>query len=363
MAQARGGDRPGHDLLRRGARHRHRLGRSRRDRRADAGVPDGGTERKGYCALGSVKTQHRSPGRGGGGHGPDQDGARAAPQDASPDPPFHGAEPEARPRQHALLRQRGARRAWPHARGSRGAPASARSELAGPTPTSSSRRRRRASPGADARRSSCIVLSARTAPALDRATERLRAHLAARTDIRSPTWRTRCRSAGAGSSTGGRSWPRAARRRSRSSRPSNRGRVTSETQDSQRAPVAFLFPGPGSAMREHGPGPVRVRAGVPAEVDECAEILRPQLGIDLRTILYPSEPRMRPPRRTSSPRRRSPSRRLFVIELRARAALGALGHRARRHDRPQPRRVRGGVPRGRLHPRRRPGAGRRAARD
>ncbi|HYR08626.1 MAG TPA: acyltransferase domain-containing protein, partial [Longimicrobium sp.] len=54
-------------------------------------------------------------------------------------------------------------------------------------------------------------------------------------------------------------------------------------------PVAFLFPGQGA---QH----VRMAAGVyasepvfRAELDRCAEILRPELGLDLRELLFPAE--------------------------------------------------------------------------
>ncbi len=48
--------RPGHDQLRRGARHRHAARRPDRGRRADPGVPRRHGRAAGFCAIGSVKT-------------------------------------------------------------------------------------------------------------------------------------------------------------------------------------------------------------------------------------------------------------------------------------------------------------------
>ena len=64
--------------LRRGARHRHRARRPDRGRGADPGVPRARPTRRRFCALGSVKTQHRPPRRRRRRRRADQDGAGAA---------------------------------------------------------------------------------------------------------------------------------------------------------------------------------------------------------------------------------------------------------------------------------------------
>jgi acyl transferase domain-containing protein/acyl-CoA synthetase (AMP-forming)/AMP-acid ligase II/acyl carrier protein len=52
-------------------------------------------------------------------------------------------------------------------------------------------------------------------------------------------------------------------------------------------PVAFLFPGLGDHYVDMGRELYRSEAGFRERVDRCCEILRPYLGLDLRTVLYP----------------------------------------------------------------------------
>ncbi|MBT5903917.1 MAG: SDR family NAD(P)-dependent oxidoreductase [Opitutaceae bacterium] len=54
------------------------------------------------------------------------------------------------------------------------------------------------------------------------------------------------------------------------------------------APVAFLFPGQGSQYVEMGRELYESEPVYRSEVDHCAELLEPHLGLDLRTILYPN---------------------------------------------------------------------------
>ncbi|HXA85933.1 MAG TPA: aminotransferase class III-fold pyridoxal phosphate-dependent enzyme [Candidatus Dormibacteraeota bacterium] len=53
------------------------------------------------------------------------------------------------------------------------------------------------------------------------------------------------------------------------------------------APVVFLFPGQGAQQVNMGRGLYENEPIFAAQVDECSEVLRPLLGLDLRTLLYP----------------------------------------------------------------------------
>jgi phthiocerol/phenolphthiocerol synthesis type-I polyketide synthase E len=53
--------------------------------------------------------------------------------------------------------------------------------------------------------------------------------------------------------------------------------------------VAFLFPGLGEQYVGMGRGLYRSQPVFRAEIDRCAELLRPQLGADLREVLWPPE--------------------------------------------------------------------------
>ena len=304
--------------------------------------------------------QHRPSRRGRRRHRPDQDGARAAPQDASPEPALHGAESRssssrtrrssstslrpwqspdglAAPRRRQLVRRRRHERPR-RARGGAG--------------------RRRAPSGA--RREQLLLLSARSALGPRRATSSAARPLAAHPAIALAdvaytlqVGRRRFDHRRALVAREPRRRDRAARHaRSRASASRHRAAATSATG---RVPV----PGPGSAAREHGGGSTRPSPLFRAEVDECSAVLR-------------AAARPRPARRALSGAGRRRARRadgstqtavtqpaLFVDRVRAGAGCGRLGHRARRHDRPHPRRVRRRVPRGRLHARRRAAARRR----
>jgi acyl transferase domain-containing protein len=64
-------------------------------------------------------------------------------------------------------------------------------------------------------------------------------------------------------------------------------RVFTRTAESRQAPVAFLFPGQGA---QHAGMLAGVHAGEPVfreQLDRCAELLAPRLGLDLRTLLDP----------------------------------------------------------------------------
>ncbi|HSK46258.1 MAG TPA: type I polyketide synthase, partial [Candidatus Binatia bacterium] len=64
-------------------------------------------------------------------------------------------------------------------------------------------------------------------------------------------------------------------------------RVWSRKSEHADAPVVFLFPGQGAQQVNMGRGLYESEPIFAAQVDECAEVLRPLLGLDLRTLLYP----------------------------------------------------------------------------
>ncbi|HYG62915.1 MAG TPA: type I polyketide synthase, partial [Thermoanaerobaculia bacterium] len=64
-------------------------------------------------------------------------------------------------------------------------------------------------------------------------------------------------------------------------------RVLTHLREPADLPVAFLFPGLGDHHAEMGLGLYRTERVFREELDRCAELLRPHLGVDLREVLYP----------------------------------------------------------------------------
>jgi acyl transferase domain-containing protein/glutamate-1-semialdehyde aminotransferase len=64
-------------------------------------------------------------------------------------------------------------------------------------------------------------------------------------------------------------------------------RVFDGNADRPLARVAFLFPGQGAQYVNMGRSLYETEARFRQEVDECAAVLEPHLGLDLRTVLYP----------------------------------------------------------------------------
>ncbi len=67
------------------------------------------------------------------------------------------------------------------------------------------------------------------------------------------------------------------------------GRIVTRQAAARPPPVAFLFPGQGSQSVRMGEALYRSEPVFRAVVDQCAAILQPRLGRDLRELLYPSE--------------------------------------------------------------------------
>ncbi len=66
-------------------------------------------------------------------------------------------------------------------------------------------------------------------------------------------------------------------------------RVATGKASERPAGVAFMFPGQGAQYVNMGRAVYESEGAFRREVDECAEVLRPLLGEDLRTMLYPSK--------------------------------------------------------------------------
>jgi phthiocerol/phenolphthiocerol synthesis type-I polyketide synthase E len=144
-------------------------------------------------------------------------------------------------------------------------------------------------PSAPARAWHLLPLSARTPAALEAATDRLAAHLRAHPEqaLADVAWtlqtgrkafahrRTLVARDGAG-----------AERALASRAP---GQVFDAVAQEDGQPVAFIFPGLGSHYPGMGKGLYESEPLFRETVDRCAEILRPYLGMDLREALYPAD--------------------------------------------------------------------------
>ena len=133
------------------------------------------------------------------------------------------------------------------------------------------------------------MLSARSAEALDRAAETLRAHIAAEPDISLAdaaytlqVGRRRFDHRRAIVATS----PQDAVALLESNEP---GRVASATDDSQRSLVTFLFPGQGAQRVNMGRSLYETEPVFRSQIDECSEVLSAHLDKDLRAILYPRD--------------------------------------------------------------------------
>ncbi|VWB83918.1 hypothetical protein BST28156_04022 [Burkholderia stagnalis] len=344
------GRRAARGRLRRDARHRHGGRRSARNRRADQGVPAAHAGRR--LLRGRLgEDQHRAPRTGVGGGERDQGRARARSRADSAEPEFRHAEPEDSVRADAVLREhRAARlaarrraalrgrqlaRARRHerVRGARGGarapgggsgsggerPAAARACAVGPLGARACRARGPLAPvpGDDGR--------AHRRPLLHR--------------------EHRPRAAQRAADGGGRHGRRAV------------GAARGRAGDGARRQAAAGVPvyGPGRAVRGNGGRAVPHAAGVPRRA-------RP-----LRRAVAPASRHaaaVGPLRRCAGEGADRPDRLraagALCDRMVAGRAVAIVGHRAGRGARPQRRRIRGGLRRGLLRPRRVPRADRRA---
>ncbi|HST58816.1 MAG TPA: amino acid adenylation domain-containing protein [Longimicrobium sp.] len=144
-------------------------------------------------------------------------------------------------------------------------------------------------PSEPARAWQLLTLSARTPAALEEATDRLAAHLRAHPDqsLADVAWTLQA---------GRRAWEH--RRVLVAAEPAEAAaalesragdRVVGGTAPEGGRPVTFLFPGAGNQHPGMGRGLYETEPVYRAVMDECAEILRPLLGLDLREVLYPAD--------------------------------------------------------------------------
>ena len=248
--------------------------------------------------------------------------------------PLRRAEPGDRLRAHAVpgaTRARRVARAAP----ARGARASAPSASAAPTRTSVLEEAPPPMPSTPSPRGAqLLLLSARTAPALDERVHQPGRHPVDAPAHRSPTSPTRCASAARL-----RAPPLWSRRPARgdAARTLRHAAIRPQRRAAGRRGAAeprLHVPGPGRAVRRHGPRPVRSEPAFRAAFDECCAIVdgayrrRSARASSSRTI-----------RKRWSPTSADPAGDLRA-RVRAGATVDELGRRADGADRPQRRRVR-----------------------
>src|SRR5207302_5316062 len=69
-------------------------------------------------------------------------------------------------------------------------------------------------------------------------------------------------------------------------------RVHTRVTNGEKPPVVLMFPGQGVQHVNMGAELYQTEPVFREQIDVCAEILQPQLGIDLRKVLYPSAEKM-----------------------------------------------------------------------
>jgi len=148
-------------------------------------------------------------------------------------------------------------------------------------------------PPATARRAQLLLLSARSAEALEAATGRLSAHLRESPGLRLPDVAYTLRVGRAvfrhrrALVTGATTTEAAA---AALAAPGSPHLLTgADQQEPRNRPVVFFFPGQGTQHPNMGLDLYREEPVFRAEIDRCAELLRPYLGLDLRTVLYPGD--------------------------------------------------------------------------
>jgi acyl transferase domain-containing protein len=133
-----------------------------------------------------------------------------------------------------------------------------------------------------------FVLSARTASALDAATNRLAEHLRVHPEI-SPADIAYTLQTGRRAFRHRRAWvSRTAEETVELPGQPKSPKIFSSDTEGRKGRTAFLFPGQGAQQVDMGRELYETHPIFRAEVDRCCERLAPELGLDLRDVLYPA---------------------------------------------------------------------------
>jgi acyl transferase domain-containing protein len=153
-----------------------------------------------------------------------------------------------------------------------------------------------------------LVLSAKTAPALDAMTLRLQEHLEKhpQADLADVAQTLQL---------GRRAFPHRRALVAKTSADAATllaGKLSTSEAPGRTPPIAFLFPGQGAQQAGMGGDLYASDESFQAAVDTCCELLRPELNLDLRDILFPSTPSPAAEARLTQTSLTQPA--LFVIE-------------------------------------------------
>ena len=280
----------------------------------------GGATGNGFCAHRFGEDQYRPSRRGGRRRRAHQGSAGAAPQDPAGEP---ATSPSPNPKldiaEHAVLRQRNAARmacGTPR----RAAPASVRSAWAARTRMWFSRKHRRSNRSMRCRvPSSCCCFRRAMPDALERAAARLRDHLVEneQADLADMRLHAADRTARFRSPPLAHvPQPRRCHRTADARRSEARSRFQRRCQP--RARRIHVSRARARSTSTWGARSTNRRSRFRYEIDACAAVLLPFLGVDLRAVLYPDGRSQRGSAGADSPRRPSPSRRCSPSNTRLR---------------------------------------------
>ena len=143
-------------------------------------------------------------------------------------------------------------------------------------------------PSGKSRPQQLLVLSARTPSALDQMTANLAAHLEANPQVNLADVAYTLQTGRRGFSHRRTLVCRDAKDAIAALRRVDAKRVATRQQTLRNPPVVFMFPGQGAQYVNMGRELYQTEPAYRDEVDRCAAILQPHLGLDLRDVLYPS---------------------------------------------------------------------------
>src|SRR5208282_435068 len=150
------------------------------------------------------------------------------------------------------------------------------------------------SPSSPSRPWQLLLLSAKTASALDAATANLLAHFKANPDLNLADAAFTLQ-AGRGCFQHRRMLVcRNVEDAIKALDPLDPKRVITQRLEIEARPVAFMFPGQGAQYVNMGADLYRTEPVFKKALDRCAELLLPLLGLDLRQVLFPAAEKMKP---------------------------------------------------------------------